>query len=101
MVVHAPEEFQARLRRSFPMLHPVAAPESSASEFVLNHQFVEAVPVALTSIITQYVVLAARSMPLPDAVKVLVPLLTLAGFVSVPVRLVPGLPDESDRMLTV
>ena len=55
----------------------------------------------VTSITRKYAVLAARAMPPPDAVNVLLEFaLSEAGFVSSP-RLAPGLPPEDDRMLTL
>ena len=48
------------------MLHPAAAPLSSAFELVIG-TVTAPEPALLTSITTKYVVLAARSMPPPEA----------------------------------
>ena len=86
-----------RKRDLFPMLQPAAAPISSAVEFVSSR---EVMPDMSESNTTQYFVPGFSLMPLPEAVKELMPALRVAGLVSVP-TLLPGTPDESDQMLTL
>ena len=89
------------------MPHPDAPPESSPCEFVFRHS-VLLFPV-LTSTTTWYVVLAARSMPPPDAMNWTSPKepVRLSGLVSVAslparsFRIAPGLPELSSWMLTL
>ncbi|MCY3598350.1 MAG: hypothetical protein OXN85_00035 [Gemmatimonadetes bacterium] len=94
-----PVVVQPRWRAVFAMFQSAEPPESSPSEAVLPMASV-LFPPAVTSTSTPYVVLAARSIPVPDAVNVLVPLLSEAGLVSVP-SVVPGSPELVATMLTV
>ena len=81
-----------RQRPEFARLQPAAPPESSSCEVVREIEtLLPPEPVDCRN--TQYVVLAARSMPPPDAVKVLSPALSDPESVNV-CRLVPGVPLE-------
>ena len=83
------------------MLQPAAPPESSLFEVVTSISVSASAVLVVTSITRKYVVLAARAIPLPDAVKLLVAFaVSEPEIVSVP-RLLPGLPPEADRMLTL
>ena len=80
------------------MLQPAAAPASSP--FVAVRRTLTSLsPAALTSTCRKYFVSSSSLMPAPEAPNVLVPAASAFGPASVP-RLVPGSPDESDRMLT-
>ena len=81
------------------MLQP-AAPESSSGENV-SAKMVPTFGLPLTSIISQYVVPASSSIPSPEAVNVLRPAISEAGFVRLPSEFAPGAPFESGRMSTV
>ena len=93
---HAPL-LPALRERAASRRHLATEPASSAVELVTRHPMALLFAVA-TSRTTQYWVSGSRSMPVPAAVKLLMPVVGEAGFVRVP-RLVPGLSDESDRML--
>ena len=99
-VVHVPVEVKFRRKYLSPILQPATLPGSSAVEDVVG-KCVSRVGLAVTSITTKYVVLAASGMPMADVYSALLEPLDHVGFVSVP-RIVPGrLVEPDDRIVTV